>query len=638
MDKKSLVLSAVTVLLLTMSGCGSSSSSNNNETVDTGVGYYVDSAVVGVDYICGSQRGKTGIRGRFSFHRGYSCSFSLAGIPLRTVEAEDLVDEGTIVETNTTVAQFLQSIDEDANATNGIDITDKVVQVVEEALSANVKPESVLTDSTSLQTVVSIVGQEIDGVPRDLKPIDQVEEHLEQTQTNVTKTLLAGKTFYSVHSEEKRLIKIVFNVDATAFTETDLATGQSEVNSIRIEGDRWYGLDDTDGSFTIVSQADGYIYFDDREVDGSKDGIGHRLYTSKADAQAYIDSISTTSEDITTFSIEWLNGRTLYFVQYDDFGYDDEGEPGMQWNMARMDFTENRMSWTEYDVPDTSTYTFDYSITSDGKINVNEEHIGQIELEEQTDDYLKVCQDGDCNTYLFFDESKAKTFRDSQNDNVLVNTKEVTFSGRIIFKDENGNSVAKPDNAQISIRPADDIWNATINISINQDGTFSKTVRVEEDLFQEDKEFTFVVYGDTNHNDNWDGDSGTVNSTGTLENDICYLDTDKMFSELSSIVVIINSNNTSYYMLQESDIAGHSILIGDSSKDKEYFYDHTYTSLESDESQRDTGVWSIENGKLKHIWDSSGNIEIYVFSQKPANGVTITNETYGVSGKIIEYK
>jgi hypothetical protein len=60
---------------------------------------------------------------------------------------------------------------------------------------------------------------------------------------------------------------------------------------------------------------------------------------------------------------------------------------------------------------------------------------------------------------------------------------------------------------------------------------------VDKDLFSSDSKFAFVVYGDTNHNDNWDGDSGKVDNTGTLENDIRYLDTDKMFDELSSIVV-----------------------------------------------------------------------------------------------------
>jgi hypothetical protein len=112
-----------------------------------------------------------------------------------------------------------------------------------------------------------------------------------KSQTEATKALLAGKTFYSVHVDEKILIKIEFNTDATAFTETNVNTQENETHPIRIEGNRWYGVDNSDQSYTIVSQTNGYIYFDDRYKDGSKDGVGHRLYTSQSDAQAYFNSI-----------------------------------------------------------------------------------------------------------------------------------------------------------------------------------------------------------------------------------------------------------------------------------------------------------------------------------------------------------
>ncbi len=140
---------------------------------------------------------------------------------------------------------------------------------------------------------------------------------------------------------------------------------------------------------------------------------------------------------------------------------------------------------------------------------------------------------------LYYDKAKAEEFFKQKYDEYLANTKEVTFSGKVIFKDENGNIVSKPNDAKIEIRPSSDTWDPKIEIPINQDGTFSKTVRVEKDLFLSDSTFTFVVYGDTNHNDNWDGDSGKVNNVGVLENDIRYLDTDKMFDELSSIVVTV---------------------------------------------------------------------------------------------------
>ncbi len=110
---------------------------------------------------------------------------------------------------------------------------------------------------------------------------------------------------------------------------------------------------------------------------------------------------------MSNLTTDWLNGKSLYFVQYDDFGYDV-----MKWNMARMDFTDSSLNWTEYD---TATGTFSYNIDSNGDIVVNEEHIGLISVNGTTNDYIKVCKDGDCNTYLFFDEGKARDFRDNKN-------------------------------------------------------------------------------------------------------------------------------------------------------------------------------------------------------------------------------
>ncbi len=96
-----------------------------------------------------------------------------------------------------------------------------------------------------------------------------------------------------------------------------------------------------------------------------------------------------------------------------------------------------------------------------------------------------------------------------------------------------------------------------------------------------------------------------------------------------------SGSTPAYYHLQTSDIAGHTIKVGDPSKDKQYNADGTFTSLDS---KPDTGTWSItDDGKLRHVWDSNGNVEIYRFADKPATGVMLTNETYDQSGKITDY-
>ena len=122
----------------------------------------------------------------------------------------------------------------------------------------------------------------------------------------------------------------------------------------------------------------------------------------------------------------------------------------MKWNMARMGFTVNTFSWTEYDTADIGTYTVNYTVNPEGKIVFDygdgNQHV--ISFNEMTNDYIEVCQDGDCNIYLFFDETKAKAFRDSQKGGIPTPT---TFTQEIVSENswyrveyglENGANVA----------------------------------------------------------------------------------------------------------------------------------------------------------------------------------------------------
>lgn len=102
-----LALTAASALLFT--ACGGNTTDQNGNTAGnatTGVGYYVDAAVEGVHYTCGTQTGVTGAQGKFIFEKGKPCRFEVAGIPLREVSADELVDQKKIVENNATVARF----------------------------------------------------------------------------------------------------------------------------------------------------------------------------------------------------------------------------------------------------------------------------------------------------------------------------------------------------------------------------------------------------------------------------------------------------------------------------------------------------------------------------------------------------
>ncbi len=335
-------------------------------------------------------------------------------------------------------------------------------------------------------------------------------------QSGKAKTLLAGKTFYGIEERDgaEVLVRYDFDSGMTRMDWQEIEGGSDHgSHAISTEGDIVTLTDGGQKTYLRIKEADNGVTVEELDVVSEGEVIigvndTRRLYNNRSDVP-WNTTLRFTQED--------MDGKTFYLVKYDDFGYDDEGEPGLRWNMARMAFTSQTVSWTEYDVPDTSTHTFDYTVTDKGEISIGGGFSMTISLQSQTDNYLKVCANGDCDTYLFFSQSKARTFRDSHNS----------------------------DNAE-------------------------------------------------------------------------------------------NSGSNSYYMLKESDIAGHTIRVGDPSRDKRYFTDHTFTSLEENLSKRDTGSWSIADGKLRHVW-SDGSVEIHSFADKPAKGVKITNETYHATGVITAY-
>jgi len=505
---------------------------SNNDQIETGIGYYLDSAVVGVDYTCGAKSGKTENDGKFIFEKGKDCSFELAGIPLKKVTKEDLSDGKKIVEDNVSVAQLLQSIDADGNLDNGIQITEEVEKAIKEALKNINDPKKVLEDEEIKEKVVAEVGAVVDGVSGELKTEDEVKEHLDKTATEVTKELLAGKTFYASGTDngEAKVFKIIVNKNATEFEIYPINdTVDAEIEKIEIVGNKVYWMNKGRDGYLEITQKEDYILATDEKNN-------MRLYSSEADAKKYYETLvkeTTITEDkikeafvgktlykafkcdnsdeikydqitvtdkafelveadgnkenlpytlkddtftiteqhddgreeqetfkvikiedgkyvviqeldddddeaetwaytkeeaskhlspigesncngLNEFSTEWLNGRELYIVEYDDFGYEDIG---VKWNMATMEFTDKTMSWTEYNTPDTGTYTVNYHINDDGELVIDEEHFGTYKIIENEEDYIKICHNNDCDVYVFFDKDKAIAFMNEKNDN-----------------------------------------------------------------------------------------------------------------------------------------------------------------------------------------------------------------------------
>jgi len=493
---KKTALSIAALGSLIISGCGSSSSSDSSLT-----GYYLDSAVKGVSYSCGTREGTTDSEGKFRFENGDNCKFTLAGITLKELDTTLLPDGAKVVETTPDVLVFLQSIDKDGDPSTGIDIDSEVLSVLTTALE---NYTTVPTDD-NLTAVVETLKQEVEDFEGDVVTENEALEHLTTTQSEVTKELLAGKTFYLTYSDSYGVVieKLVFNSDATELVseviEGDVGSASTTNSmSVSIDGDTFVTTNTATNDIQthkILEVTQSYVKLDDSEVP--------YIYYSYDDVKAAADKLTETeSDESIEFSVDYLNGKTFYWLVYNDFGYDT-----LKYNVAKLTFSESSVVYQEYDTPDSDEHTFDYTVT-DGKLSLSNTDISSLYVLEATDSFLRIEDANALEQFFYFDEAQAKSERDRLN---------------------------------------------------------------------------------------------------------------------------------GYYTLQESDIAGHSIYVGDPSKDKEYHTDYTFTSLEDNESERDTGTWSIELGKLKHVW-SSGSEEIHYFLAKPAIGVTIVNETYDVNGTITNFQ
>ncbi len=139
------------IAIMALTGCDSSSNSSSGSdnssasatttpTSQTKTGYFIDSAVAGLDYNTSSGlSGTTDKFGKFEFKSNDRVTFSIGDLVLgnvkpsgKVVTPNDIADSN---ETATKVLQILQSLDSDKNATNGIEISADVKKQINESLA-----------------------------------------------------------------------------------------------------------------------------------------------------------------------------------------------------------------------------------------------------------------------------------------------------------------------------------------------------------------------------------------------------------------------------------------------------------------------------------------------------------------------
>lgn len=131
----SIRLAFIAVLATAVTACGGNDTPTtiNDPAIQTGV--FLDSAVQGLRYRTNSLNGETDSAGRFSYTSGETVSFYIGDILLGSTTAKAIVTPldlvpGATNETDPTVTnllRFLQSLDSDGDASNGISLNATVI-------------------------------------------------------------------------------------------------------------------------------------------------------------------------------------------------------------------------------------------------------------------------------------------------------------------------------------------------------------------------------------------------------------------------------------------------------------------------------------------------------------------------------
>jgi hypothetical protein len=138
--------------------------------------------------------------------------------------------------------------------------------------------------------------------------IDENESQvIQDNETKRTKELVAGKTFYMYDNESNSVQEVAFNAQADTFIM------DGEIEPITIKGNKLLFNNDSDGSYTIITEATDYLVFTDYHADGTLSGDGHKLYFNQSDAEG--ERGGETAKPI-GFTKEMLKDKVFYHYAF----------------------------------------------------------------------------------------------------------------------------------------------------------------------------------------------------------------------------------------------------------------------------------------------------------------------------------
>lgn len=152
--------------LAVLAGCFSGSGSSSGDGVLQGT--FVDSPVTGLTYSLGNEQRRTDEDGRFSYHDGDQLSFSVGGLVLGSATGADLLTPVDLVPDGSlqspavlNISRLLQSLDQDGNLLNGIQISAEIDQALADYLAANALNEVDFADTATFDDVMGAMLAEL---------------------------------------------------------------------------------------------------------------------------------------------------------------------------------------------------------------------------------------------------------------------------------------------------------------------------------------------------------------------------------------------------------------------------------------------------------------------------------------------
>lgn len=184
--------------IISISACSSDSYTSTNtagsDDSNTLTGVFIDSPVKGLYYQTVSMSGMTDNSGTFMYHEGELISFFIGDVMLgsalakQTMTPIDLVP-GALDETHpivTNICRLLQSLDWDADLTNGITITDAMhTEISGRIIDFSKSPGEFFDyDLEAFFNSMTILGMFSDGGHRELRTSIDAQNHFRRTLMN----------------------------------------------------------------------------------------------------------------------------------------------------------------------------------------------------------------------------------------------------------------------------------------------------------------------------------------------------------------------------------------------------------------------------------------------------------------------